>query len=91
MTGRPVITGALFIDLGEGFEIKSGARAGQIRWTREPRARFECLLCRTTETPTAGPKESIPAAVARFVASIRTDHRASCPATTQHHQPRKAA
>lgn len=77
------ITGALFIDCGEGFEIKKGDRAGQIRWTRPPRARFECLRCRTTETPVVGKKESVPAAVARFVASIRTDHLTRCQPISQ--------
>ncbi len=82
MTARRVVD-ALFVDLGEGREIKHGARAGQIRWTREPAARFECLRCYATEVPNIRPKETVPAAVARFVASIRTDHRAQCPATTQ--------
>lgn len=83
MTGRRVVVDALFVDLGEGYEIKRGDRAGQIRWTRQPAARFECVLCRTTEVPSARPKETVPAAVARFVTSIRKSHRATCPATTQ--------
>ncbi|MGW3025826.1 hypothetical protein [Streptomyces sp. NPDC001221] len=68
MTGL-VIAAALFVDCGEGFEIKSGDRAGQIRWTEQPRARFECLRCHGTEGPVTGP-----AAVAKFVATIRGAH-----------------
>ncbi|MFF8290459.1 hypothetical protein ACF068_14690 [Streptomyces sp. NPDC016309] len=82
MTAR--IIGALFVDLGEGREIKHGDRAGHIRWRRLPSARFECLLCGTAEFPTVRPKEPVPAAVRRFIASIREDHRAQCPATTTH-------
>ncbi|MCX4780088.1 hypothetical protein [Streptomyces sp. NBC_01264] len=37
------------------------------------RARYECLLCRTTEGPVFGE-----AAVIAFNASIRTDHHARC-------------
>lgn len=70
------ITAALFVDCGEGFEIRSGDRAGQIRWTRQPRAKFECLRCNTSEGPVSGPRE-----VTAFVARIRTDH--VCHATQQ--------
>ncbi|KAA6221755.1 hypothetical protein CP973_07055 [Streptomyces albofaciens JCM 4342] len=62
--------GALFVDLGEGREDK---RTGRIRWARPPRARYECLLCHTTEGPVTGP-----AAAARFVAAIRTTHPTRC-------------
>ena len=75
MNAAARIDSALFVDLGEGYEIKNGKRAGQIRWTRQPRARFECLLCHTTEGPVTGPKD-----VAEFVTRISTDHRAECPA-----------
>ncbi|MEU0671321.1 hypothetical protein ABZ330_00215 [Streptomyces sp. NPDC006172] len=69
MNARRIIA-ALFVDLGEGREIKKGDRAGQIRWDRLPRARYECLLCGTSEVPDGrGPGD-----IARFVASIRTDH-----------------
>jgi hypothetical protein len=74
VTGQQRITGALYVDLGEGHEIKHGARAGQIRWTRPPRARFECLLCGAAETPVIGPKTPIPTAVAEFVTTIRAQH-----------------
>lgn len=37
------------------------------------RARYECLLCRTTEGPVAGVEDVI-----AFNASIRTDHHARC-------------
>lgn len=57
---------ALTVDLGEGFEIKNGERAGQIKYTRQPRAKYECLLCHTLEGPVTGPE-----AVKRFVATVR--------------------
>lgn len=69
MTGRR-INAALFVDLGEGYEIRDGERAGEIRWKRLPRARYECLLCGASEAPDGrGPGD-----VARFVASISTTH-----------------
>lgn len=75
MTGRMEVHDALFVDLGEGFEIKDGDRAGQIRWTRQPRARFECVRCGyASPTVTGAP------AVRDFVANEPTDHRAVCPA-----------
>ncbi|MDV5145887.1 hypothetical protein R1T08_17145 [Streptomyces sp. SBC-4] len=80
MTTQQEVVGALFIDCGEGREIKNGDRAGRIRWTRMPSARFECLLCRTAETPAIRPSEPVPAAVARFIAHIRTTHQAVCTA-----------
>ncbi|MFE1849916.1 hypothetical protein [Streptomyces sp. NPDC059489] len=65
-----VVAGALYVDLGDGRESSKGDRAGQIQWRRLPRARYECLRCRTTETPNGnGPGD-----VARFVATIRTSH-----------------
>lgn len=69
MTGQQQINSALFIDCGEGFEIKNGARAGQIKYTREPRARFECVRCRSVEGPVSGADR-----VKAFVASVRTRH-----------------
>lgn len=42
--------------------------------SRPPRARYECLLCQTTEGPVRGK-----AKVAAFVSAIRTEHRATCP------------
>lgn len=80
MTTRQEVVSALFVDCGEGREIRHGARAGQIRWTRMPSARFECLLCQTAETPVVRPGEPVPAAVARFVNHIRTTHQAVCTA-----------
>lgn len=71
------IAGALFIDMGEGHAIRSGDRAGQITYKQQPRARYECLTCRTVEGPVEGP-----VAVARFVAEIRTTHAARCGATS---------
>ena len=64
------VAAALFVDLGEGREIKTGDQAGQIRWKRLPRAKYECLCCQTVEVPDGnGPGD-----VARFVATIRTAH-----------------
>ncbi|GAQ52110.1 hypothetical protein [Streptomyces acidiscabies] len=63
------IDSVLFVDCGEGYEIRSGDRAGQIRWVQQPRARYECLRCQATEGPVAGP-----AKVAKFVATIRGAH-----------------
>lgn len=78
MTRLRIITGALFVDLGEGREIKDGDRAGQIGWSQPPRARYECLLCHTSEGPVQGA-----IAVRKFVTRIHADHRAHCPANTQ--------
>ncbi|MEU7596408.1 hypothetical protein AB0B79_25760 [Streptomyces sp. NPDC039022] len=74
------VAGALFVDLGEGREDR---RTGHIRWSRPPRARYECLRCGTTEGPVTGA-----AAVARFVATIRTTHPTRC--TTTHEGTRAA-
>lgn len=64
------VTAALFVDLGEGRETKTGPRAGEIRWDRLPRARYECLRCQTAEYPDGhGPGD-----IARFIATIRTTH-----------------
>jgi hypothetical protein len=64
------IDAALFVDLGDGREIRSGDRAGQITWKRLPRARYECLRCNTREVPDGnGPGD-----IARFVATIRQTH-----------------
>lgn len=78
------VADALFVDCGEGREIKHGARAGQIRYTREPRARFECVRCGY-----ASPTVTGPAAVRDFVANEPRDHRAVCPAI--HHTNRQGA
>lgn len=68
MTGGGV-TSALYIDCGVD---------GKGRRARTPRARYECLLCHTTEGPVYGRDR-----VAEFVARIRTDHPAHCTANTQ--------
>lgn len=70
MTGRVEITGALFVDLGEGRE---DSERGGIRWSRQPRAKYECLLCQTTEGPVTGPID-----VRQFVAGIREAHKTTC-------------
>lgn len=70
MNTASVLTGALFVDLGEGREDR---RTGHIRWSRPPRARYECLRCGTTEGPVTGPSD-----VAAFVATIRTTHPTRC-------------
>jgi len=66
---------ALTVDLGEGFEIKHGDRAGQIKYTRQPRAKYECLRCNSLEGPVTGPDK-----VRKFVARIRTAHICNSPA-----------
>ncbi|WP_407553109.1 hypothetical protein QOM21_24010 [Streptomyces sp. Pv4-95] len=72
MTGRPLaITGALYVDMGQQ------ARGGD-RWIRPPRARYECLLCRTTEGPVTGTAD-----VAQFVGTIRSTHHTECTANYQ--------
>ncbi|WP_030798892.1 hypothetical protein [Streptomyces sp. NRRL S-337] len=74
MTARPqarrplVITGALYVDMGQQNH------AG--RWVRPPRARYECLRCRTTEGPVSGAAD-----VAQFVATIRAAHPTRCTTT----------
>ena len=66
MTARPrVITGALYVDMGR--QLQSG------RWVEQPRARYECLRCRTVEGPVTGPSD-----VAEFVAAIRATHQTHC-------------
>ncbi|MEU5974375.1 hypothetical protein [Streptomyces sp. NPDC047315] len=77
MSDRQRMTGALAVDLGEGREIKHGERAGQIRYTRPPRAVYACLLCQTQEGPVEGPET-----VRRFVATVRAVHAARCTAGT---------
>jgi hypothetical protein len=60
----------LYVDLGEGREIKTGDRAGQISWKRLPRAKYECWRCQAVEVPDGnGPGD-----IARFVATIRSSH-----------------
>jgi hypothetical protein len=86
MTGRMEVRDALFVDLGEGREIKHGDRRGQITYTRQPRARFECVRCGyASPTVTGAP------AVRDFVANEPTDHRAVCPATTHSTTNRQGA
>ena len=70
MTGLVEPIGALFVDLGEGREDKE---RGGIRYTRQPRAKYECLLCRTTEGPVTGAT-----AVTAFVQTIRATHKTNC-------------
>lgn len=57
------ITGALSIKFGQQ------ARGGG-RWLEQPAAKYECLLCGTTEGPVVGA-----AAVTKFVQTIRTTHQ----------------
>ncbi|MFF7851882.1 hypothetical protein ACFZDF_30485 [Streptomyces sp. NPDC007910] len=76
MTGDKAV-GLVVIDLGQGREIKSGKRAGQISWTRQPSAHYECLVCgKHTDTVTGI------AAVQKFISHISTTHRIACTATT---------
>jgi hypothetical protein len=57
----------LYVDLGQWV-----ARAGT--WLRPPCADYRCGRCGRTESASG------PEAVARFAASVRTDHRTRCPA-----------
>ncbi|GGZ28632.1 hypothetical protein GCM10010387_22620 [Streptomyces inusitatus] len=75
--GRPArpadgraVAAALFVDLGE-------SRGDQ--WIRQPRARYECLRCRTAEGPVHGQ-----AAVANFTRSIKAEHHSRCTAIQEH-------
>ncbi|NUK12678.1 hypothetical protein HRW18_32850 [Streptomyces lunaelactis] len=63
------ITGALTVDCGEGRE---DAERGGIRYTRQPRAKYECFACHTTETA-SGPID-----VKAFAAGIRDAHKTNC-------------
>ncbi|MEU8760694.1 hypothetical protein [Streptomyces sp. NPDC048659] len=58
---RQTVTGALFVDFGQ--QLKNGT------WARPPRAKYECLVCRTTDGPVVGA-----AAVTAFVQTIRSKH-----------------
>ncbi|MFE9845823.1 hypothetical protein [Streptomyces goshikiensis] len=64
---------ALFIDCGQGIEIKTGDRAGQIWWKTPPRARHECLDCGWQSETVTGP-----AKVKAFISHIRDTHQATC-------------
>ncbi|MEV7470433.1 hypothetical protein AB0O20_28610 [Streptomyces kronopolitis] len=77
MTGRPLaITGALYVDMGQQ------SRGGD-RWIKPPRARYECLLCRTVEGPVTGAE-----AVIRFNATASAEHQTRC---APNHQGAQAA
>ncbi|MER8233519.1 hypothetical protein [Streptomyces sp. NPDC094049] len=60
MTTQRVI-GALRVDLGK--QLPNGT------WVQPPRAKYECLICLTTEGPVVGA-----AAVTAFVQTVRTKH-----------------
>ena len=64
------ITGALTIRFGQ--QLRDG------RWVEQPAAKYECLLCETTEIVTGA------AAVTRFVQTIRNTHRTTCPGQPNH-------
>lgn len=67
----PVITGGLFIDMGQ--QLKNGT------WVRPPRARYECLPCRWVSPEATGA-----AAVAQCIATAQaTHHNTKHTATTQ--------
>lgn len=72
------MTGGLAVDLGEGHQIKHGDRAGQIAYTRQPRAVYACLLCHQQEGPVQGPET-----VKVFVATVRQVHAGRCHSTGQ--------
>jgi hypothetical protein len=76
---RQEIRAALRIDCGDGRETGPGT----FTYRRPPRAKYECLRCRTEEGPVTGA-----AAVKDFVATIRARHAATC---TARQTERKAA
>lgn len=59
------ITGALTVRFGQR------TRLGQ--WVELPAAKYECLLCETTETVIGAER------VTAFTQTIRTTHPATCP------------
>ncbi|MGQ4514250.1 hypothetical protein [Streptomyces sp. DW26H14] len=65
------ITGALFVDSGLDADGKR---------IRPPRAKYECLLCRTVDGPVHGTAD-----VTAFVPTARNDHRARCTARQENH------
>lgn len=67
------ITGALTVDCGEGHEDKE---RGGVRYTRQPRAKYECFACQTTETVSGAID------VKAFTAGIRDAHKTNCRPTT---------
>ncbi|WP_097922069.1 hypothetical protein [Streptomyces sp. wa1063] len=84
MSGYPLpggrhITGVLTVALGR--QLKGGT------WAEHPKAKYECLACRTTEGPVVGA-----AAVTAFTQTIRITHPANCHPTAQrHHEGAQAA
>ncbi|MCA1218670.1 hypothetical protein [Streptomyces sp. 8L] len=65
------LTGILRIDCGVD---------GSGRRVRAPRAKYECLLCRTVDGPHYGAEN-----VTAFVRSASADHRARCTARQENH------
>lgn len=72
------ITGALSVAFGR--QLPNGT------WAEHPRAKYECLACRTTEGPVVGA-----AAVKAFVPTIRATHKTNCHPTITNHQGAQAA
>ncbi|WP_327246577.1 hypothetical protein [Streptomyces sp. NBC_01320] len=72
------ITGALSVRFGQQ------ARGGG-RWIEQPAAKYECLVCETTEQVVGAE------AVTRFAQTIRTRHPATCPGHPASTTTRKAA
>ncbi|WP_030928437.1 hypothetical protein [Streptomyces sp. NRRL B-24720] len=65
------ITGALSVQFGR--QLPNGT------WAEHPRAKYECLTCRTTEGPVVGA-----AAVKAFVPTIRANHKTNCQPSSSH-------
>lgn len=59
------ITGAL--------SMKFGRRTRDGEWVEQPAAKYECLLCETTEAVVGAER------VTAFAQTIRTAHPATCP------------
>lgn len=72
------ITGALSVKFGQ--QARSGGR-----WIEQPAAKYECLVCETTEAVIGA------ANVTAFVQTIRSSHPATCPGHPVSNTTRKAA
>lgn len=70
LPGGRSITGALSVRLGR--QTRDG------RWAEQPAAKYECLICETTDL-VLGADE-----VRSFVATIRTTHPGNCPGAPNH-------
>jgi hypothetical protein len=78
LPGGRQITGVLTVALGR--QLKGGT------WAEHPKAKYECLLCRSVEGPVVGA-----AAVTAFTQTIRITHSTSCHPSSANQQGAQAA